>query len=256
MALMRVALVAHDPHGLAQFYQTALGFTLGLPKQLDDALPDIAERVFLRYGDNDLELLAFDPPGRPFPSGQTANSLSFQHFAIVTPDIAVAYETLHAARGWQPISTTGPVHLPASSGGAIAFKFRDPEGHPLELLQLPEGNTPRIDHSAIVVRHTAASLAFYAGFGLVAQGGSHNQGGAQGALDGLEGADVQVTRLGDAAGKLHLELLCYEGAAPPAPEKAPNDVIATRLVFDEGVPGQQRDPDGHDLLIESTMGLN
>ncbi len=256
MALIRVALVAHDPHALAQFYETALGFTPAPPRPPGATLPNLVTRLFLRYGDSDLELLAFDPAGRPFPSGQTANSLSFQHFAIVTPDIAAAYETLCAAPGWQPISTSGPVHLPASSGGAIAFKFRDPEGHPLELLQLSGGNNPRIDHSAIVVRDTAASLAFYAGFGLAAEGGSHNQGGAQGALDGLEGADVQVTRLGDTASKLHLELLCYKAAAPPAPEKAANDVIATRLVFDSGPAGVMRDPDGHDLLIEPNTGGN
>ena len=247
MALIRVALVAHDPDALARFFQAALGFSIVQQRPGTKSL-------FLRYGASTLELMAFTPPGRAFPPGQTANSLSFQHFAIVTPDIAAAYETLSAVPGWLPISTSGPVHLPASSGGAIAFKFRDPEGHPLELLQLPEGSTPRLDHSAIVVRDTAASLAFYAGFGLVREGGSHNQGGAQSALDGLEGADVQVTRLGDAAGKLHLELLCYAAAAP-APDMAPNDIIATRLVFDTGTPGLSRDPDGHFLLIDPTTEL-
>ena len=242
---MRVALVAHDPDALARFFQTALGFSFV------EKHPG-AGRSLLRYGASTLELLTFSPPGQAFPSGQTANSLSFQHFAIITPDIAAAYRTLTGFPGWQPISTSGPVRLPASSGGAIAFKFRDPEGHPLELLQLPAGNTPRIDHSAIVVRDIAASLAFYAGFGLNPEGGSHNRGAEQAALDGLEGADVQVTRLGDGAGRLHLELLCYAGAAPAAAEPAPNDVIATRLVFDSGAPGLSRDPDGHFLLIDPT----
>lgn len=236
MALIRVALVAHNAASLALFYQTALGFSQAGTR--------------LRYGDSEVELLEFDPPGRAFPPGQAANSLSFQHFAIVTPDIAVAYDTLRGVAGWRAISTDGPVQLPAASGGATAFKFRDPEGHPLELIQLPDGTTPRIDHSAIVVRDTAASTAFYAQFGLGRQGGSHNSGAAQDALDGLQGADVQVTRLGDAAGRLHLELLCYRNvlATPPA---ASNDVAATRLIFNKGLAGIVTDPDGHRLHIES-----
>ena len=235
MALIRVALVAQNAASLALFYQTALGFSQNGPR--------------LRCGESEVELLEFDPPGRGFPAGQMANTSSFQHFAIVTPDIAAAYQTLRGIAGWRPISTTGPVQLPASSGGAIAFKFRDPEGHPLELIQFPDGNTPRIDHTAIVVRDTAASIAFYKDFGLVPQGGSHNTGAAQDTLDGLQGADVQVTRLSAPAGQLALELLCYREvlSAPPA---APNDVAATRLVFNAGPAAVETDPDGHLLHIE------
>lgn len=32
--------------------------------------------------------------------------------------------------------------LPESSGGVTAFKFRDPDGHPLELLAFPDGKVP------------------------------------------------------------------------------------------------------------------
>ncbi len=236
MALIRVALVTHDAAALALFYQTALGFSQSGNR--------------LRHGNSAVELLTFDPPGRAYPSGQAANSLAFQHFAIVTPDIAAAYTSLRGAAGWQPISAAGPVQLPASSGGAIAFKFRDPEGHPLELIQLTTDNTPRIDHTAIVVRDTAVSIDFYRTHGLTPQGGTHNQGPAQAALDGLQAADVQVTRLGDARGQLHLELLCYRGQPALPPPVSPHDVAATRLVFDAGTPGLATDPDGHHLLIE------
>ena len=44
--------------------------------------------------------------------------------------------------GWTPISTSGPQLLPAASGGVSAFKFRDPEGHPLELIAFPPGAVP------------------------------------------------------------------------------------------------------------------
>ena len=253
MALSRVALVSHNPPSLALFYQTALGFRRGEARRPAAAgqAPRVAERLCLRCGESEVELLAYEPPGRAFPAGQPANSRSFQHFAIVTPDIAAAYDTLRGVAGWRPISADGPVRLPAASGGATAFKFRDPEGHPLELIQLAGDRGPaRIDHTAIVVADTAASLAFYGRHGLARQGGSLNQGAEQAALDGLDAPVVEVTRLGDAAGILRLELLCYRTAAA-TPPVAINDVAATRLVFDHTRPAQSLDPDGHHLeLIE------
>ena len=249
MALTRVALVSHNPQSLALFYQTALGFRRGEAKRRTGQKdgPRISEQICLRYGESEVELLAYDPAGHGFPAGQHANSLSFQHFAIVTQNITAAYETLRGIAGWRPISSGGPVLLPIASGGATAYKFRDPEGHPLELIQLPGDRGPaRIDHTAIVVAVTAVSIDFYKQHGLSPQGGSHNQGAEQAALDGLEAPVVQVTRLGDAAGILHLELLCYE-----RPEisriNAANDVVATKLVFDDVSPCHMTDPDGHQL---------
>ena len=92
-----------------------------------------------------------------------------------------AYARLAAQPGWNTISTDGPQVLPASSGGVTAYKFRDPEGHPLELLAFPPDAIPArwqkvsatgclgIDHSAISVVDTDQSIKFYERLGLGAQ---------------------------------------------------------------------------------------
>ena len=104
----------------------------------------------------------------------SASDLCFQHFAIVVADMALAYRRLCSVSGWTAISIDGPQRLPPSSGGVSAFKFRDPDGHPLELLAFPDGRWPAqwrarsngdlalgIDHSAISVSDSARSIAFY-----------------------------------------------------------------------------------------------
>ena len=93
--------------------------------------------------------------------------------------------------------------LPESSGGVTAFKFRDPEGHPLELLAFPTHRTPPrwqaaahpglflgIDHSAISVRNTERSLAFYRQLGLRLSAGSLNERNEQQHLDALDRPEV------------------------------------------------------------------
>ena len=42
-----------------------------------------------------------------------------------------------------PITVGGPIRLPCASGGARAFKFRDEDGHPLELLEFHPEDRPR-----------------------------------------------------------------------------------------------------------------
>ena len=117
-----------------------------------------------------------------------------------------------------PISTEGPETLPASSGGVRAFKFRDPDGHPLELLWLPPGRgrpewheraraAPSdepflgIDHSALAVSSTRRSLAFYRSLGLHIADRSVNGGPAQSRLDGVAAARVRVTGLRPASNR-------------------------------------------------------
>jgi catechol 2,3-dioxygenase-like lactoylglutathione lyase family enzyme len=241
MALTRVQLVSHNPDSLALFYQTALGFS-----RLE------AAGILLRYGDSEIEVISFDPAGAAFPAAQRADDVSFQHFAMIVPDIAAAYDGLRGMGGWRAISLDGPVKLPASSGGVTAYKFRDPEGHPLEFIEPPAPAPARIDHTAIVVADTARSVAFYAGFGLKVRARTLNQGAEQAALDGLDAPVVDVTRLGDAAGHLHLELLCYRGAADTA-VLGEHDVAATRLVFaTDGETKLIKDPDGHFIYVEQT----
>jgi catechol 2,3-dioxygenase-like lactoylglutathione lyase family enzyme len=130
-----------------------------------------------------------------------------------------------------------------------AFKFRDPEGHPLEFIAFPDNHQSSvwrfksanslylgIDHSAISVADTERSVGFYQALGFKVSEHSLNQGVEQARLDAVPDATVDVTALGfhDQAVP-HLELLCYRGEGGQSDQKlqvsTPNDIAATRLIF-------------------------
>jgi catechol 2,3-dioxygenase-like lactoylglutathione lyase family enzyme len=231
----------------------------------------------LNLGPSRLDLTPAGRGGRAFPKTLPPWSARFQHLAIVTPDMATAMERLGETPGWTAITRGGPQRLPPSSGGVTAFKFRDPDGHPLELIKLPgRDNSPRIDHSAISVADTARGVAFYGALGLTVGTQSINRGPAQDRLDGPGGIDVEVTALvPPASPSPHIELLCYRGDYPRGPVASLGDVAATRLILTTTsardleticagppvrVAGSRswllqtlmlRDPDGHLLGIEA-----
>jgi catechol 2,3-dioxygenase-like lactoylglutathione lyase family enzyme len=220
-----------------------------------------------------LELLAFDKSGGAYPPDVPANDLRFQHFAIVVADMQKAYTRLQKCSGWSPITEPAPQLLPVSSGSVGAFKFRDPEGHPLELIAFAQENLPAIwtlrpggavflgiDHSAISVSDTARSIQFYhERLGFAVSGGSCNRGIEQERLDGLKNTLVEVTALSPGSGgPPHLELLFYRNPAPRQPIRpvlASNDIAATRLILemseDWSCDTAQliHDPDGHALML-------
>jgi catechol 2,3-dioxygenase-like lactoylglutathione lyase family enzyme len=230
-----------------------------------------ALRHTLLLGREAVDILQFDTPGRPYPHPLSPDDTAFQHFAIVVSDMDLALRELRRTPGWVPISIGGPQRLPPGSGGVTAFKFQDPDGHPLELLAFPEHTVPAhwsersrdgvflgIDHSAISVRDTAISTAFYqaVGFGVTAQ--TFNRGAEQARLDGVPDPQVEVTALSLDGSTPHLELLCYRSELrPPRQALASNDVAATRIAL--AVNGLAHDaaaaqplvidPDGHHLLI-------
>lgn len=238
--LARIALNATDPERLAVFYRAALGF-----RDAEGIGAGPARVVPLRLGDQRLDLVAA-PDGRPYPGEVPGFSPLFQHCAIIVSDMAAAHARLSAHPGWRPISTDGPVRLPAASGGVTAFKFRDPEGHPLEFLAFPPDAIPEawrrpgaagpclgLDHSAISVADTARSVAFYESLGLSVVSRSLNTGPEQARLDAVPAPTVEVTGLGFPDGRPpHVELLCYRGDHPrPVSDLAVGDVAATRLVI-------------------------
>ncbi|HKV53112.1 MAG TPA: VOC family protein, partial [Candidatus Binataceae bacterium] len=140
-AITAFRLTTAEPQRLARFYQ-GLGFAAGASEPIPAeevvllGLRRGGTRLPLRLGEQRVDLDSFDDPGRPYPAGATSADLCFQHLALVTDDAAAAWACV-AALGAAPISTNGPVTLPPSAGGVTAIKFRDPEGHPLELLQFP-----------------------------------------------------------------------------------------------------------------------
>jgi catechol 2,3-dioxygenase-like lactoylglutathione lyase family enzyme len=225
-----------DPEVLAEFYQAAFGFLR--PGR------GLTGGVELRLGRQAIRLIRAQPGGRSYPTDVAGWSPLFQHIAIVVADMARAYAHLFTLSGWTPISTSGPQVLPAASGGVSAFKFRDPEGHPLELIAFPRHAVPPqwratsqdiclgIDHSAVSVSSTATSIEFYEGLGLDRSGGSLNVGREQALLDDVSGAVVEVTALTPVETTPHVELLCYRGDFDRRVQPlAPNDTAATRLVL-------------------------
>jgi catechol 2,3-dioxygenase-like lactoylglutathione lyase family enzyme len=258
-AIVAFRLVSRQPERLVAFY-TGLGFAAGDAEPIPAAemallgLHGGGSRRTLRLGDQRIELDCFDNAGRPYPPDVMGADSRFQHLALVTDDAAAAWS--HAcALGATAISVGGPVTLPASSGGVTAIKFRDPEGHPLELLQFPRRSSVGsgllgIDHSAISVSDVDVALAFYEALGLSTQGRTLNRGASQAALDGLVGAEVDVLPLMPLTATPHVELLGYRTPPPrPAERLAANDVAATRIVWSADRHALLRDPDGHLHLL-------
>ena len=250
--IKRIALNAAHPERLLRFYADALGFAA------------VAGGQLLTIGPTMLESRAVGQGSRPYPSDVRSWSPLFQHCALVIDDMAAAMARLAAVGSWSAISTAGPQRLPAASGGVTAFKFRDPEGHPLEFIGPADhaNTTSLIDHSAISVRDTARSIDFYENLGLTAGHRSLNTGIEQQHLDDVAGAVVEETSLElSSRSAPHVELLSYRGDFDrDTPIAGPDDIAATRLVF--AVPDRAtrttlggaasliRDPDGHILEFE------
>jgi catechol 2,3-dioxygenase-like lactoylglutathione lyase family enzyme len=200
-----------------------------------------ARIVRLRLGEEQIELTEYRAPrGRPIPVDMKPNDRSFQHIAIIVRDMDAAYAKLRASRVAH--GSTGPQRLPDSNpnaGGIKAFYFKDPDGHFLEILQFPRGKgLPRwhapsdalflgIDHTAIVVWDTAASLAYYRDtLGLAIAGESENFDVEQEHLNNVFGARLRITALRSQEGP-GIELLEY--LAPRDGRPAPADLRANDL---------------------------
>ena len=255
----------------------------------------------LALGSETLELMQFlAPVGRPIPVDSRGNDRWFQHVAVIVSDMDRAYARLREQRVAH--GSPGPQRLPDSNpnaGGIKAFYFRDPDGHYLEILQFPVGKgadrwQPRagqplflgIDHTAIVVADTDASLRYYRDeLGLRVAGASDNYGPEQERLNNVFGAHLRITalRAGTGMGIELLEYLSPAGGRPLPPDTRASDLwhwqvnvraadvvaglerlrVGKRVVVSPQVavlPGAEggfssgllvRDPDGHALLLEA-----
>jgi catechol 2,3-dioxygenase-like lactoylglutathione lyase family enzyme len=249
-AVAAVGLTVSDMDSSVAFYTGVLDFEKVSDRKLTGesyaALQGVSgtrQRVVrLRLGEEFLELTEFlAPRGRPAPAGARSNDRWFQHVAIIVSDMDRAYARL---RGFKvEHASVAPQRLPETipaAAGIRAFYFRDPDGHPLEVLQFPpDKGDPRwqrgegrlflgIDHTAIVVANTAASLAFYRDvLGFRVAGESMNFGPEQERLNNVPGARLRITGLRAAAGP-GIEFLEYlsprDGRSFPADERA-NDLV-------------------------------
>ena len=196
--------------------------------------------VRMRLGEEFIELTEYlAPKGRPVPVDSRSNDRWFQHIAIITSDMKKAYALLRQNKVEH--ASTGPQRLPdwnKNAGGIEAFYFRDPDKHWLEILQFPAGKgDPKwqrkdrlflgIDHTAIVVSDTEASLKFYRdALGLQIAGTSENYGTEQEHLNNVFGARLRITSL-RAGGGPGIEFLEY--LAPRDGRPAPADARASDL---------------------------
>jgi catechol 2,3-dioxygenase-like lactoylglutathione lyase family enzyme len=251
----RVTLVVPDLDRAEEDYVQTFGCRIEERSGIDPSLtrvlcvqPASGRRSALRLGQERIELLEFaDSAGRAYPPDSTSTDLWFQHLAIVVNDMTDAYQRVMANSRFRPISRNGPVQLPEESGGVIAFKFRDHDGHPLELLAFPRGRIPPawrgaigtgpflgIDHTAVAVSHLTSSTRFFSSvFGFTVGTRTENRGPEQAALDDVEDVHVSVTRLAPDLPAPRLELLRYHvGPRRPIPAgTASNDIVATHCAI-------------------------
>jgi catechol 2,3-dioxygenase-like lactoylglutathione lyase family enzyme len=257
-AIVAFRLVTAAPARLAGFY-AQIGFRVGAAAPIASTdmkrlgLAGAGSRVEMSLGAARVDLDSFEQSGQAYPGLATACDLVFQHLALVTDNVEAAWRRAVDA-GALPISRAGPVTLPSGAGGVTAAKFRDPEGHPLELLQFPrasradgrERTAIGVDHSAISVGDVEKAHEFYMRLGLARGKATVNQGPTQAALDGLDAVTVDVVPLAPAQPSPHLELLGYRHPqGHKTPPLAVNDVAATRVLWRSDTDGLIRDPDGH-----------
>jgi len=247
-----IGLTVGDLERSLAFFTDVLHFRLQAEDEHAGPAHEALEGVFglrtrvarLTLGTETLELTQYlAPEGRPIPLDSRSNDRWFQHVAIVVRDLDAAYA--HLRRHRVRHASSGPQRLPdwnPSAGGIEAFYFKDPEGHVLELLEFPRGKgDPRwqtlasasdalflgIDHTAIVVEDTEASLGFYRDvLGLAVAGTSENHGSEQEHLNHVFGARLRITALRGASGP-GIELLEY--LAPRDGRPYPRDSRANDL---------------------------
>jgi catechol 2,3-dioxygenase-like lactoylglutathione lyase family enzyme len=254
--------------------------------------------VRMQLGNEYLDLTQYlAPPSRPIPVDSRSNDLWFQHIAIVVHDMDQAFERLRALK--VQFVSTGPQTLPPSikaAAGIKAFYFRDPDQHNLEIIYFPPGKgDPRwqqkthklflgIDHTAIGISNTDASLNFYRNLlGLRKGGESENFGTEQEHLNQVFGAHLRITgmRADAGPGVEFLEYLTPRDGRPRPADIHANDIVhwQTMIVTDDvdllakklldahvrfvspGVVAMPKDkagfskgalvsdPDGHDVLL-------
>ncbi len=217
-AVERVGMTVSHMERSIEFFTNVLTFEKVSDEELAGNEYEKLEGVFgirirvvrMRLGSEEIELTEYlTPRGRPVPVDSQSNDHWFQHVAIIVSDMDKAYARLRAHKVEH--ASPEPQRLPdwnPAAGGIRAFYFKDPDGHPLEILEFPDGKgDPKwhgaggplflgIDHTAIVVSDTGRSLHFYKELlGLRVAGESMNYGPEQERLNNVFGARLHITGL-------------------------------------------------------------
>lgn len=255
-AVDSIGLTVSDLDRSVAFYTEVLSFEKVSEFEADGGAYEKLHGVFgvhtrtarLRLGNEFIELTEFlTPKGRPAPVDGRSNDGWFQHIAIITGDMGRAYA--HLRRQRVEHASPRPQRLPdwnRNAGGIEAFYFKDPDGHPLEVLQFPAGKGDSkwhsrswklflgIDHTAIAIRDTDSSLRFYRDtLGLRVVGESDNYGMEQERLNNVFGAHLRITalRAGSGPGVEFLEYLTPRDGRPYPADERPNDLVHWQTRF-------------------------
>ena len=256
-AVDSIGLTVSDLDRSVRFYSEVLTFEKVAEFEVDGPAYEHLQGVFglrmrtarMRLGGEFIELTEYvAPQGRPAPVDMRSNDRWFQHIAIIVTDMERAYQRLRRFKVRH--ASPAPQRLPdwnKNAGGIEAFYFRDPDGHPLEILAFPPGKgDPKwrraagplflgIDHTAIVISDTEASMGFYRDIlGLEVAGESENYGPEQERLNNVFGARLRITALRASSGPgiEFLEYLAPRDGRPYPADAKPNDLIhwQTRLL--------------------------
>lgn len=265
-----IGITVSDMDRSLDFYMQVLHFSKVSDEEFSGEAWEHLKGVFglrirvarMQLGEEQIELTEYlTPRGKPVPGDSRSNDRWFQHIAIIVRDMDAAYTWLHQNK--VRYASSGPQTLPAwnkNASGIRAFYFRDPDDHVLEILWFPPdkglarwhrpGNDlfMGIDHSAIVVADTEASLRFYRGLlGMRVAGESENYGVEQEHLNNVFGAHLRITALRAASGP-GVELLEY--LAPGDGRPLPADLHANDLAHWEiDLVASAADPPGSLLKV-------
>jgi catechol 2,3-dioxygenase-like lactoylglutathione lyase family enzyme len=246
-----IGIAVSDVDRSVDFYTRVLHFTKISDDEIAGENVEHVKGVFgsrirvvrLQLGEEQIELSEFlAPQGRPIPLDSRSNDRWFQHIAIIVRDMDAAYAWLRQNK--VHFASSGPQTLPAwnkNAGGIKAFYFRDPDNHVLEVLWFPpEKGLPKwhnpgkdlfmgIDHTAIVVSNTEASLRFYRDLlGMRVAGESENYGTEQEHLNNVLGAHLRIVALRASSGP-GIEFLEY--LAPRDGRRIPEDIRANDVTY-------------------------
>src|SRR5215472_5761042 len=255
-AVDSVDITVSDMDRAVDFYSRVLRFTKVRETEVAGETYENLEGVFgvrmrvvrLQLGDEFIDLTEYlAPKGCPITAGSRSNDRSFQHLAIIVSDMDKAYAWLRQNK--VEYASSGPQRLPdwnRNASGIRAFYFKDPDGHPLEILQFPPDKGAEkwhhtsdklflgIDHTAIVVGDTEESLRFYRDLlGMRIVGESENYGTEQEHLNNVFGAHLRITslRAGSGPGVELLEYLSPRDGSPFPLDEHANDVIHRQTVL-------------------------
>jgi catechol 2,3-dioxygenase-like lactoylglutathione lyase family enzyme len=248
-AVDSVSITVSDMERSLAFYEDVLGFERVSEVEVEGDTYEHLMGVFglrmrvarLRLGSEFIELIeVMTPHGRPIPSDSRSNDGWFQHVAIIASDMARAFAWLRQHD--ITFASPSPQRLPdwnRNAAGIEAFYFKDPDGNTLEILAFPpDKGDPKwhqasdelflgVDHTAIVVADTDASLAFYRDeLGMRVAGASENFGPEQERLNNVFGARLQITalRAPEGPGVEFLEYLSPRDGRPFPPDTRASDL--------------------------------